>query len=169
MDQVSKPYPSYLARSQNYGATFSVSVQPVLQSANECDLQAVSSEVLWATCDDGNMMGQIPYSDDGGTHWILKDYATSILASFAFGSFDPVNSSLAFAVDGNFPNRLYAAGSGATAPRIVGSVLNKRFPLTVCFVNAQDGVVLAQGPGGGPSASVWSTRDRGAHWRRVLQ
>jgi photosystem II stability/assembly factor-like uncharacterized protein len=168
MDQVSKPFPSYLATSQNLGTTFTISVQPDLQSVNSCELQAVSREMLWATCDDGNMMGQIPYSDDGGAHWILRDYSTSILSSFAFGSFDPVSSSLAFAVDGNFPNRLYSVTGGSTAPRVVSSVLKKRFPLTVCFVNARDGVVLAQG-GGGSNATVWFTRDRGAHWQRVLQ
>jgi photosystem II stability/assembly factor-like uncharacterized protein len=128
----------------------------------------VSLEVLWATCDDGNMQGQIPYSDDGGAHWIVRD-STSILSSFAFGSFDPVSSATAFAVDGNYPDRLYEATNGSTAPRVVASVLPKRFPLTVCFVNARDGVVLVQGIGGGPNATVWSTQDRGAHWRRVLQ
>jgi hypothetical protein len=168
VDQVSKPYPSYLAISRNLGATYSVSVQPDLQSVSACDLQAVSLEVLWATCDDGNMQGQIPYSDDGGAHWIVRD-STSILSSFAFGSFDPVSSATAFAVDGNYPDRLYEATNGSTAPRVVASVLPKRFPLTVCFVNARDGVVLVQGIGGGPNATVWSTQDRGAHWRRVLQ
>ncbi|MGD0690780.1 MAG: hypothetical protein ABSA22_00390 [Acidimicrobiales bacterium] len=168
VDQVSKPYPSYLAISRNLGATYSVSVQPDLQSVSACDLQAVSFEVLWATCGDGNMQGQIPYSDDGGAHWIVKD-STSILSSFAFGSFDPVSSAAAFAVDGNYPDRLYEATNGSTAPRVVASVLPKRFPLTVCFVNARDGVVLVQGIGGGPNATVWSTQDRGAHWRRVLQ
>jgi hypothetical protein len=168
MDQVSKPYSSYLAISHNFGATFSVSVQPDLQSVNSCELQAVSRETLWAMCDDGNMQGQIPYSDDGGTHWIVKD-STSILSSFAFGSFDPVNSALAFAVDGNYPDRLYAVKNGTAPPRIVASVLQQRFPITVCFVNARDGVVLAQGVSGGPDATIWSTQDRGAHWRRVLQ
>ena len=168
IDQVSKPYPSYLAISQNRGATFSVSVQPVLQSVSACELQAVSLEVLWAMCDDGNMQGQIPYSDDGGRHWIVKD-STSILSSFAFGSFDPVSSTTAFAVDGNYPDRLYLATNGSTAPRVVASVLPKRFSLTLCFVNARDGVVLVQGIGGGPNATVWSTQDRGALWRRVLQ
>jgi photosystem II stability/assembly factor-like uncharacterized protein len=168
MDQVSKPYPSYLAISQNLGARFRVSVQPVLQSLGACDLQAMSSQVLWAMCDDGNMQGQIPYSNDGGTHWIVKD-SESILSSFAFGSFDPVSSATAFAVDGNYPDRLYVATNGSTAPRVVASVLPQRFPLTVCFVNERDGVVLVQGIGGGPNATVWSTQDQGAHWRRVLQ
>jgi hypothetical protein len=168
MDQVSKPYPSYLAISDNLGKSFDVSVQSVLISLSACGLEAMSPEILWATCGDGMMAGQIPYSDDGGVHWILRE-TNSILSGFQWGSFDPVSPTVGYAVDGNYPDRLYSVTNGLVPPRIVGSILKKRFPNTLCFVNARDGVVLVEGIGVQPSASVWYTGDRGVQWHRVLQ
>jgi hypothetical protein len=168
MDQTSKPYPSYLAISNNLGASFRVSVQPILTSLSACGLEAMSREILWATCGDGMMAGQIPYSNDGGLHWILKG-TTSILEGFQWGAFDPVSATVGFAVDGNFPDRLYSVTNGLVPPKVVGAVLKNRFPNTLCFVNARDGVVLVEGIGAQPSASVWYTGDGGAQWRRVLQ
>ena len=82
MNQVSKPYPSYIAISRNFGRSFSISVQPLLNSVTACGLEAMSYEVVWAICDDGNMHGQIPYSVDGGIHWSLKS-SNDILSTFA--------------------------------------------------------------------------------------
>jgi hypothetical protein len=168
MNQVSEPYSSYVAISHDYGVSYTVSVHPVLNSVTACGLEAMSYEVVWAICDQGMMAGQIPYSDDGGIHWILKESSfkqPNILSSFAFGSFDPVNDAIAFAVDGFSPHYLYRITSGSTPAEIVGSITTGQFPSTLCFVNERVGFLLNQGEGG-PSTSLFYTNDGGLHWSK---
>jgi hypothetical protein len=171
MDQDTAPYPSYIAVSHNLGQNFSVSVHPVLNAVTACGVEAMSYDVVWAICNQGMMAGQIPYSDDGGYQWSIRESSLKqpgyILSSFAYGSFDPVTSSIAFAVDGNYPDRLYRIANGFTPPEVVGTIPNGRASTTLCFVNEHVGFVLIQGDGGPPSETLLYTNDGGVRWSKV--
>jgi hypothetical protein len=172
MDQETAPYPSYIAISHDFGQSFSVSVHPVLNAVTACGVEAMSYEVVWAICNQGMMAGQIPYSDDGGNQWTIKESFSDedpkyILSSFAYGSFDPVTSSIAFAVDGNYPDRLYRIANGFEPAEIVGSIPNGTASATLCFVNEHVGFVLVQGNGGPTSETLLYTNDGGVRWSKV--
>jgi hypothetical protein len=171
MDQDTAPYPSYIAVSHDFGQTFSVSVHPLLNAVTACGVEAMSYVVVWAICNEGMMAGQIPYSDDGGYQWSVKESSHQgpnyILSSFAYGSFDPVTSSIAFAVDGNYPDRLYRISNGFTPPEVIGSIPNGRASTTLCFVNEHVGFVLIQGDGGPPSETLLYTNDGGVRWSKA--
>jgi hypothetical protein len=172
MDQVSKPFLSYIAISRDFGKSFSVSVHPILNSVTACGVEAMSYEVVWAICDEGMMSGQIPYSDDGGNQWFVKASTFKdqnyILSMFGFGSFDPVNDAIAFAVDGDHPTRLYRISNGFTPPEIVGSIPNgnRQSTTALCFVNEHVGFLLTDGEGNVPTMSLLYTLDGGGHWSR---
>jgi hypothetical protein len=174
MDQDTAPFPSYIAISHNFGESFSVSVHPLLNAVTACGIEAMSDEVLWAICDEGMMEGQIPYSDDGGSQWFVKDSTRNdqnyILSIFGFGAFDPVNDAIAFAVDGNHPDRLYRITSGFAPPEIVGSIPNgnRQSTSALCFVNERVGFLLIGGEGNVPTMSILYTSDGGAHWSKAL-
>lgn len=174
MDQDTAPFPSYIAISHDLGHAFSVSVHPILNAVTACGVQAMSYEVVWAICDEGMMSGQIPYSDDGGSEWFVKDSTFKdqyyILSMFGFGSFDPVNDAIAFAVDGNHPNHLYRIANGFAPPVIVGSIPNgnRRSTTALCFVNERVGFLLTEGDGNVPTMSVLYTSDGGEHWSKAL-
>jgi hypothetical protein len=172
MDQTSAPYPSYVAISHDFGQSFTVSEHPILSAVTACGVEAMSYTVVWAICNDGMMVGQIPYSDDGGYQWSVKDSTRKdpnlILSSFGFGSFDPVNGAIAFAVDGNYPDRLYRIANGFTPPEVVGSIPNGRTSATLCFVNERVGFVLIQGDGSPPSMTLLYTSDGGVHWSKAI-
>jgi hypothetical protein len=165
MDQISAPYPSYVAISHNYGESFSVSIHPQLNAVTACGVEAMSYQVLWAICNQGMMTGQIPYSDDGGLHWLVAPQG-DVLSSFQFGSFDPLDAQLAFAVEGNAPVRLYRIVNGTSPPEIVGMLPNHIFPNNLCFVNERVGFLLTDGEGSTPSMSILYTSDGGAHWSK---
>jgi photosystem II stability/assembly factor-like uncharacterized protein len=127
----------------------------------------MSLDVLWAMCDDGNMRGQIIYSDDGGDHWVV-DESNTLLSQFQFGSFDPVNSRLAIATNGWDPGKLDAVTNASATPRVVGAVPNGRFVLDLNYLNGRDGVILTRGNGPVPTSIVLYTDDGGTRWKRVL-
>ncbi len=166
-DQLSAPWNSYVATSRNDGASFSVAVQPLLESVTACGLAAMSQETLWAICDDGMQAGQIPFSQDGGAHWTV-DSSLSQLSSFHFGAFDPVTSELAFFVNGLTPSTLYTVTSGTATPVVEGTVPRAGNLTDLCFVNRDQGVGLFSGNGAVPTSALWSTSDGGAHWKKVL-
>jgi hypothetical protein len=172
MDQDTAPYPSYIAISHDFGLSFSISVHPVLNAVTACGVEAMSYEVVWAICNQGMMAGQIPYSDDGGHQWSLKETTFNeknyILGSFAFGSFDPVNSAIAFAVDGNYPDRLYRIANGFALPEVVGSIPNGQASSTLSFVSERVGFLLTQGDGSPPDMTLLYTSDGGVHWSKVI-
>jgi hypothetical protein len=174
MDQDTAPFPSYIAISHNDGESYSVSVHPILNAVTACGIEAMSYEVVWAICNEGMMAGQIPYSDDGGSQWFVRDSTFKdqnyILSMFGFGSFDPMNDAIAFAVDGNHPNRLYRISSGFTPPEIVGSIPNgnRQSATTLCFVNERVGFLLTGGEGNVPTMSILYTSDGGVHWSKAL-
>jgi hypothetical protein len=167
MDQVSKPYDSYVAESRNLGESFHVTIQPLLNSVTACGIEAMSYGVIWAICDEGNMAGQIIYSDDGGAHWVLDD-SNSVLSQFQFGSFDPVNARLAIAANGMDAGKLDAVTDASSTPRVVGSIPNHRFVVDLDYLNGREGVMLTRGIGPLPTSIVWYTDDRGIRWKKVL-
>jgi len=166
MDQVSKPWNSYIATSHNLGASFKVAVQPLLISVTACGITATSQKVLWAICDEGNMQGQIPYSSDGGSHWTV--YGTNqVLSHFGFGAFDPINSRLAVAVNGNYPRTLFGIANSSAPPTVMGKTPRGSFATSLCFVNPTQGVLLSDGNGMAPVSTLWYTNDGGAHWNKI--
>lgn len=167
MDQVSKPYDSYVAESRDLGESFHVSIQPLLNSVTACGIEAMSYDVVWAICDDGNMAGQIIYSDDGGDHWVLND-SNRVLSQFQFGSFDPVNERLAIAANGTYAGKLDAVTDASATPKVVGAIPNHRVVVSLNYLNGLDGVMLTQGIGPLPTSIVWYTDDGGIRWKKVL-
>jgi len=167
MDQISNPYPSYVATSYNLGASFSIAVHSLLNSVTACGLAAMSTEVLWAICDQGNMAGQIPYSSDGGAHWAIKD-SNEVLSSFAFGAIDPITSGVAFVVNERFPQHLYRVTSGTATPTVSGTLPKGRLVVGLCFVNQRQGLLLTNGNGSAPYSTLWYTNDGGTHWTKVF-
>jgi hypothetical protein len=167
MDQVSKPYDPYVAESRNLGESFRVTVQPLLDSVTACGIQAMSVDILWAICDDGNMAGQIFYSDDGGEHWVVDD-SNTVLSEFRFGAFDPVNSRLAVVANGMEAGKIDAVTNATARPTIVGAIPNHREVVGLDYLNARDGVLLTQGIGPQPTSIVLYTDDGGIRWKKVL-
>jgi hypothetical protein len=167
VDQVSEPFDSYVAESRDWGESFHVTVQPLLNSANACGIDAMSYDVLWAICDQGNMAGQIIYSDDGGDHWVV-DRSNSVLSQFQFGSFDPVNARLAIVANGLDAGQLDSVTNASARPRVVGAIPNHRFVVGLDYLNRLEGVMLTRGDGTLPTSIVWHTDDGGVRWKKVL-
>jgi hypothetical protein len=167
MDQIAEPYDPYVAESRDLGASFHVTVQPLLDSVTACGIEATSLDVLWAMCDDGNMHGQIIYSDDGGEHWVVNE-SNTLLSQFQFGSFDPVNARLAIATNGWDAGKLDAVTNASATPKVVGAIPNDRFVVDLNYLNGRDGVMLTRGIGPLPTSIVLYTDDGGIRWKRVL-
>jgi hypothetical protein len=162
-----KPYKSLLASSRLYGRAFGVTSEPTLQSVNGCEIEAVSAADLWAQCDQGMMAGTVPYSDDGGVHWILNE--RGLLGQFNFGVFDPVSSDLAFFVDPLRKDVLYRVTNGATVIKAVGRSPDPPTPglLTLAFTNASQGLALSYPSGDLFTQFLYRTEDAGRDWIRV--
>lgn len=166
MSQV-KPYGSYVGESRDLGRSFHVTDQSLLNTANSCSIRAMSYVVLWAMCDDGNMHGQIVYSDDGGSHWVVDESNTE-LSQFQFGTFDPVNARLAIADNNLHAGSLFAVTSASATPAIVGAIPNDRPAGELDYLDRLDGVMLTQGIGPQPTSVVWHSDDGGIRWKEVL-
>jgi photosystem II stability/assembly factor-like uncharacterized protein len=166
MSQV-KPYGSYVGESRDLGRSFHVTDQSLLNTANSCSIQAMSYDVLWAMCDDGNMHGQIIYSDDGGNRWVV-DESNSELSQYEFGTFDPVNARLAIADNNLHAGSLLAVTNASATPSIIGAIPNDRSAGELDYLDRRDGVMLTQGIGPQPTSIVWYTDDGGIRWRKVL-
>lgn len=164
-DQVSKPFPPFLATSLNSGESFTVAVQPKLSSVNSCGLLPISSEVLWATCDQGNMHGDVVYSTDGGARWQLNQ--KSPLGQFYFGVFEPVSKSSAYFINGIYPQTLFRVRSEAAPPVAVATMPNTLIWMSLDFASERQGVALSERSGGGLPYVLWRTGDGGRHWSRV--
>jgi photosystem II stability/assembly factor-like uncharacterized protein len=162
-DQDSKPYSPFLATSSNEGKTFSVRVQPDLSSVNSCSLDAVSPTVLWAQCDQGNMHGDIPYSDNGGATWQENEKG---LGDFAFGRFDPISSRVAYFLDGYRPRILLRTQSEFSPAARQGRIPSSDL-ISLVFSNGRQGVALGQGNSGEVTNHLWSTDDGGVRWKRI--
>jgi hypothetical protein len=169
MDQVGEPYNSYVATSHDYGSSFNVSVQPLLNSVTACGLTAASAEVLWATCDQGMMAGQIGYSSDGGVHWtIVASNAT--LSSFFFGAIDPLDDATMMVVNERFPKNLLLVRDARSKGVIVGTIPNagRRLVEDLCFVSERQGLMLTDGNGPAPYATLWRTDNGGRSWSKAF-
>lgn len=167
MDQVSKPFDSWVAESRDLGQSFHVTIQRLLDSVTACGIEAMSYDILWAICDDGNMTGQVIYSDDGGNHWIV-DQANRVLSQFQFGFFDPVDAGLAIVANGLEDAKIDAVTNASAKPRVVGAIPNHRFVVGLDYLNARDGVLLTRGIGPQPTSIVLYTDDGGVRWKKVL-
>lgn len=163
-DQVSSPYSPFLATSHNEGNSFIVRAQPDLSSVNSCSLTAVSTTVLWAQCDQGNMQGDIPYSDNGGATWQENQNG---LGRFAFGYFDPISPRADYFINGYHPRVLYRTRGEYSPIRIQGRVPNGSL-VSLDFTNGRQGVALGQGTGGEITNHLWRTDDGGVRWKRII-
>jgi hypothetical protein len=164
-DQVSKPFSPFLATSLNGGESFTVAVQPELSSVNSCGVMPISSEVLWAACDQGNMHGDVVYSPDGGARWQFNQ--KSQLGQFNFGVFEPVSKSTAYFINGMYPQTLFRVRSEAATPIAVAKMPNKLNWMSLDFTNGRQGVALSESSGGGFPYILWRTEDGGKRWSRV--
>jgi hypothetical protein len=164
-DQTSSPYSPFLATSHNDGRTFNVAVQADLTSVNSCSLMASSPKVLWATCDQGMMQGDVPYSDNGGTTW--QEREQGLLGRFGFGVFDAVSAHLADFINVFRQPTLFRVDSETSPVRTQGRMPNRDDWISLDFTNARQGVALSQGNGGGLPNRLWSTDDGGAAWSQV--
>jgi hypothetical protein len=164
-DQTSTPYSPFLATSDNEGRSWTVRVQPDLSSVNNCWLLPVSTQVLWATCDQGNQQGDIVYSSDGGSRW--EEESGGLLGQFGFGTFDPVTSSVAYLINEWHTPNLYRVTSESSTPQFAGSLPAGLFWWSLSFTNARQGVALSQGRGGGLPNLMWRTEDGGNRWTLI--
>ncbi|MGC2173878.1 MAG: hypothetical protein WA614_00290 [Acidimicrobiales bacterium] len=164
-DQTSSPYSPFLATSHNDGRTFNVAVQADLTSVNSCSLMASSPDVLWATCDQGMMQGDVPYSDNGGASW--QESGQGLLGRFGFGVFDAVSAHLAYFINVFRQPTLFRVDSETSPARTQVRMPNRGDWISLDFTNAQQGVALSQGNGGGLHNRLWSTDDGGAAWSQV--
>lgn len=159
----SKPFSPYLATSTNAGRTFRVSVQPDLTSVNACQLEAPSSTVLWAACDQGMMQGDIVYSSDAGRRW--NEARSGQFYHFGFGVFDAVSKSLAFFENGWHNTTLFAVSNESSPARISGHSPQKTSWIALDFTNRNDGVAIDTGTTNPLTNELWSTRDGGERWK----
>jgi hypothetical protein len=163
--QSSAPYSSYVGTSVNGGESFTVRAQPLLQSANECDIQPASSAVVWAECDDGMMQGDILYSDDGGSEFGVEPHGK--LAHFGFGVFDAVSPSIAYFINEQYPRSLFRTSSGSANARSVGTLARDTYWFQLDMTSGPYGLALSDGPGGSNLDRLWRTVDDGRQWSRV--
>ena len=163
-NQISKPWPTYLATSTNDGTTFSVTVQPDLASVAECELISASSRVLWADCDGGNMDFAIAYSPDGGDRWQMPR-GPSLLTQQGVEAFDPISNHTAYFVNGSRPGTLFRVSNETSVPRRVASIPKGRLWSSIVFTNANDGVMLTLQ--NEPSVNLYGTDNGGVSWRRI--
>lgn len=164
-NQVSKPFSPFLATSLNSGESFTVAVQPELSSVNSCGVLPISSDVLWAACDQGNMHGDVVYSSDGGARWQFNQ--KSPLGQFYFGVFEPVSKSSAYFINGMYPQTLFRVRSEAATPIAVAKMPNKLNWMSLDLTNGRQGVALSESSGGGFPYILWRTDNGGSHWSRV--
>jgi hypothetical protein len=164
-DLVSKPFSPFLATSFNSGGSFTVAVQPELSSVNSCGVLPISTEVLWAACDQGNMHGDVVFSPDGGARWQFNQ--KSQLGQFVFGVFEPVSKSTAYFINGMYPQTLFRVRSEAATPIAVAKMPNKLNWMSLDLTNGRQGVALSESSGGGFPYILWRTGDGGKSWSRV--
>jgi hypothetical protein len=166
--QQAKPYKSLLAFSDHFGQGLTVTSVPKLNSVNGCEIEAVSIKDLWAQCDEGNMAGVVPYSDDGGLQWFFNERGP--LGQFHFGVFDPVSSALAYFVDPLNKNALYRVTNGAAVIKAVGQSPDPPTPglLTLAFTNTKQGLALSYPSGDTLKQFLYRTNNGGRDWIRVF-
>jgi len=162
--QQSAPYHALLATSHDDGRTFSVAQQPSLSSVNGCSLDATSTSVIWAECDQGNMAGDIPLSRDGGTHWISA--STNLTGKFAWGTFDPASPNTAYVVNGWHPGLLFRFTVENQRTQTIGRLPHAEIAALV-FTSESLGLALSQQIGPSGAQLLYRTSDGGVAWRRV--
>jgi photosystem II stability/assembly factor-like uncharacterized protein len=166
--QQEEPGKALLASSRLYGQGFNVTSVPELMSVNGCALEAMSTTDLWAQCDEGMMAGTVPYSDDGGAHWIVKE--NGLLGQFHFGVFDPVSDAVAFFVGSRNMNVLYQVTNGAATIKVVGRSPDSATPglSALAFTNFNQGLALSGVLGNSQRRYLYRTENGGRNWTRVL-
>jgi len=161
-----RPYRTLLARSTDGGRTFKVSSIPNLPSVNGCGLTATSVSSIWAQCDDGNMAGDIEYSNDGGAHWRSLEKVT-LGGFFAFGIFDPVSDNLAFFVNGDYSRDFCQLVNRANKSVVVGKPPYPQLA-SLDFTNSSEGFALGPPLGSANRQVLYETKNGGVSWKRVL-
>ncbi len=165
-NQLTAPYSPYVATSVNAAESFTVRVQPLLQSVGACVIQPASSTVVWAECDDGNMQGDVLYSNDGGDQWGVEPHGK--LAHFGLGVFDAVSPALAYFINEQYPRTLFRTSSGSANARSVGTLPRDAFWFSLDMTSGLNGAALSDGPGGSNLYRLWRTVDGGRQWSRVI-
>lgn len=159
-----------LAISTNGGKSFSVRPEPGLTGAATCQLTAISTTSLWATCAQGNELSELSYSDDGGTHWkATGEYGNTTGRLLSFGNFDPLASGVAYATDGYDATRIrliYQITGSSDTFRVVGSLPAAKYFYLLTFTNSKQGLAYAFVDQGAKDP-LWSTDDGGKSWRKV--
>jgi hypothetical protein len=161
----SKPYLTPLATSTNSGRTFRVRTVPNLPSVACCGISATSVTTIWAQCDDGNMTGDIEYSNDGGVHW--RNLANVTLGEFFFGTFDPVSDNVAFFLNGVHASDFCELIDGASKSVIVGKPPHPQLS-SLSFTSQSQGLALSSPVGTLGRQILYETTDGGANWKRVF-
>ena len=159
-----------LAISTNGGKSFSVRPEPGLTGAATCQLTAISTTSLWATCAEGNELSGLSYSDDGGVHWkATGEYGDTTGRLLSFGNFDAVTSGVAYATDGydGTRNRLiYQIAGSSDTFRVVGSLPVAKYFYLLAFTNSKQGLAYAFIDQGAKDP-LWRTNNGGKSWRKV--
>lgn len=159
-----------LAISTNGGKSFSVRPEPGLTGAATCQLTAISTRSLWATCAQGNELSGLSYSDDGGVHWkATGEYGNTTGRLLSFGNFDPVTSNVAYATDGYDGTRIrliYQIAGSSDTFRVVGSLPAAKYFYLLTFTNSKQGLAYAFVDQGAKDP-LWRTDNGGKSWRKV--
>jgi photosystem II stability/assembly factor-like uncharacterized protein len=159
-----------LAISTNGGRSFSVRLEPGLTGAATCQLTAISTTSLWATCAQGNELSGLSYSDDGGAHWkATGEYGNTTGRQLSFGNFDPVTSGVVYATDGYDGTRIrliYQIAGSSDTFRVVGSLPAAKYFYFLTFTNSKQGLAYAFVDQGAKDP-LWSTDNGGKTWRKV--
>jgi hypothetical protein len=165
-NQTKSPYSPFVATSVNRGRTFTSLAQPDLTSVNQCQLSSMSSQVLWAQCDQGMMRGDIVYSSNGGANW--SEQRCCLLGEFEFGIFEPVSKGAAYLINEVHPRSLYRVSSESSSPRHVALMPRVLGWASLDFTNGEQGLALSDGPNESTPYLLWRTDDGGRQWQRVL-
>jgi len=156
-----------LATSTDGGRTFTVKSEAVLGAAAACVPTATSATTLWATCAEGNMLGELLYSSDGGARWNLT--SQDLRGHLSFGIFDPISRGVAYATDGfDTPNtrRIYRIVNNSEKPTLIGTAPDG-YLYSLTFINAKQGLAWGPTPGDVEPYWLWSTQDGGRYWSRI--
>jgi hypothetical protein len=160
-----KPYLTLFATSTNSGRTFSVRSIPNMPSVAGCGIAATSVTTIWAQCDDGNMAGDIEYSNDGGAHW--RNLANETLGEFFFGTFDAESNNFAFFVNGEHSSDFCELIDGAGKTVIVGKPPYYQLS-NLSFTNQSQGLAMSSPIGSLGRQILYETTDGGANWKRLF-
>ncbi len=161
----SKPYLTLMASSSNGGKTFAVRSVSNLPSLLGCALTATSSTSIWAQCDDGNMAGDVEYSNDGGTAW--RNLASVTFGEFFWGAFDAVTNDVAFFENGAHSHQLGELIGGATKVIIAGTTPYTQLS-ALSFTSPTRGLALSSSIGPSSRYVLYETTDGGDHWKRLF-